>query len=163
MKKVLGVDPGNESGAFAILTETRQIAELHSFTDWNTVGKLLARHKHDLIGAVVEAIATRPHENRVAACSFCGNYGGWQALVQILGIKHAFLPPIHWQPEVAGRRIPKGKSKETIAQTVMMLWPREERLQNISKKKLYGYTDALGIALRAYQIYFPEESSSSQP
>ena len=150
---VLGIDPGTVAGAYAVIgLEQPVVYGVYLFNGWPDVHNNLLPHYHAIVGSVVEKISSRPGEGRVGSCIFCANFGGWEAIAQIISAPTVSVVPRKWQSSVGGRAV-KYRSKERIAEVCRELWPDLFIWQTKDKKKLYGYTDALGIALYARSLY----------
>lgn len=150
---ILGVDPGTAAGAFAVIgLRDKHIYCAATFEDWLQVHSLLQPFYPYVHGAVIEQITTRPGEGRGGACKFCANYGGWQALAEIVAMKVELVVPRRWQSKVGGREV-KYNSKNRIEQVCREVWPDSWVWNTSSKKKLHGLTDALGIALYGHYLF----------
>jgi hypothetical protein len=150
---VLGADPGTAYGAYAVVgVRTRTIYVVEQFVDWKTVYTNLHPLFPHFVGTVIERISSRPGEGRVGGCAFCANYGGWQAVAEMLQVPYELVVPIKWQAKIGGRLVKKN-SKARIAEVCKEKWPIHSIWGCRNKKELYGYTDALGIALYATHLY----------
>lgn len=95
---------------------------------------------------VLEQVSAMPGQGVKSMFSFGSNYGGWQALLEILQIPYQLVIPRKWQAAILGS-FPKGESK------VRALSFCQKRFPHLNlKKKDDGICDALCIALYAKHL-----------
>lgn len=104
MPNFCGIDPGEKSGAWAIVNEKFEIIERSDFTDF--VEFYNAMKLHDVKGVCIENVWQREGNSKASGGSFMKNIGGYHALIQVLGLKMLNPVPQKWQ-KFAGVSITK--------------------------------------------------------
>jgi len=141
----LGIDPGSETGAWAVINTSEHIETgtfecFKCFRDSNVIS-------FSNTFCVLESVHCFPGMNSKAMTNFMTNFGGWQATLELLEISYQLIAPQKWQKQILGS-FPKGQSKPRALAFARRKWPK----LNL-KKKDHGIVDALCIALYAKQLY----------
>lgn len=143
MMRVLGLDPGSVSAAWALLSDASAVVG-----DVPTIGKNvnaaeLARivREMSVSAAVIEAVGAFPGQGVSSSFQFGRGFGTIIGVVQALGLPLTFVPPTVWKKRyaLAGKRDDKDAGRALAVQ----LYPTTKGLE---LKKHGGRADALLLA-----------------
>lgn len=145
----VGIDVG-KTGGWAILTGDGSFHSMESFKSYKEFKRKLEYFGSSFpkrFFTVLEQVSAMPGQGVTSMFSFGQNYGGWQALLEILEMPYQLSTPQKWQKAILGT-FPKGQSKDRALAFVQRRWPE----LNL-KKKDHGIVDALCIALYARELH----------
>lgn len=137
-----GIDPGAVSGAYAVIGSDGVPTFTADFTNWRDAYEFLAPFENctDIL-FLLEAVHGNPLRGAKSTFSFGANFGGWEALLQVLNVPYVLIPPQRWQKAILGS-FPKGESKNRAYDFATKRWPTMP-----FKRKQTGIIDALCMAL----------------
>lgn len=138
---LVGIDPGAQ-GAYITLDENGTLLNYAVFSNWMTAARFLKSLKEQEHLVTLEKVGAALGNSGKSAFTFGANYGGWLALLEVMGIAFVLVPPQAWQPKMLGR-FAKGESKKAANAYVVRRYPQLASL----KVKEQGVADAICMAL----------------
>ncbi len=134
-------DPG-VTGGWAVINDQADLVESAPFSSWKNIHSILKDlNSHDKLCFALEHVHAMPKQGVSSTFSFGANYGGWQALLEILELSYILVTPQKWQKAILGS-FPKGESKKRAFEYLTRRYPATKFL-----KGDHGVVDALCIAL----------------
>jgi len=153
----LGIDPG-KTGGWALINKLEKPILTERFVSFRRLLDLLNQHalsfSNSLVFPVLEEVgAMAKHgvkQGAVSTCTFCTNFGGWLATLELMGLEAHLTRPQIWQKEILGGalQVKTGDTKPAALRFAQKHWP-DLNLQ----KKDDGIVDALCIALYAKRLH----------
>ena len=143
MKAYLGIDPGI-SGARALIDEDGNLIEIIDNAD-----RFNRMDGYTLALVALEAVHSMPKQGVASSFKFGAEFGWWLGWLAALSIPYIEVTPTKWQKAVLDIRPAKGTAKEAVWQFCRRRWPTAE-ISTARGKRLYGRSDALGLAYYAY-------------
>lgn len=142
MTRILGVDPGSVSGAYALLTPTEIIVDDLPVVDKNVSAAEFARIVKALKPAVcvLERVNSFPGQGVSSVWAFARSYGTIMGVIGALEIPLVLVSPVKWKG-----RWNLGRDKEKSRELAMRLFP--STTGDLARKKDAGRAEAALIAL----------------
>jgi crossover junction endodeoxyribonuclease RuvC len=143
--KLVAIDPGSISGAYAVLETTTGAAIVGDLptVDKNINSSELSRllRKYDPHTVVLERVGAMPKNGPVSMFSFGRGVGRIEGVIGSCGICLEYVTPVVWKKYY---RLPgTAKNKELSRVRALQLYPK---LEGLSLKKHSGRAEALLIA-----------------
>jgi crossover junction endodeoxyribonuclease RuvC len=143
--KLLGIDPGSISGAYAVLETTTGAAIVGDLpvADKNINSSELSRllRKYNPHTVILERVGAMPHQGVSSVFSFGRGVGRVEGVIGSCGLCLEYVTPVVWKKHF---RLPGGsKNKELSRVRAIELYPS---LEGLSRKKDSGRAEALLIA-----------------
>jgi crossover junction endodeoxyribonuclease RuvC len=139
--RVLGIDPGARTGAFAVLTETGSIVgDLPTVEDGVNAAELyrmIRNFKPDV--CVLERVSSMPGQGVRSVFVFGQAYGCIKAVLSCAGVSTELVTPAKWKGHF---KLP-GKDKNAARSLAIQLYPNATGL---SRVKDHGRAEALLLA-----------------
>lgn len=143
--KIVGIDPGSVSGAYAVLETTTGAAIVGDLPTTNKninsseLSRLLRGYNPDTV--ILERVGAMPHQGVSSTFSFGRGVGRVEGVIGSCGICLEYVTPVVWKKHF---RLPGGyKNKELSRVRAIELFPTVEGL---SRKMDSGRAEALLIA-----------------
>ena len=153
MKTYIGIDPG-KTGAYAIMTVHKDVfkVDVYDFTTFKEAAEHIstARDGSKNTVAILEKVHAFPGQGVTSMFNFGANYGGWQALLDILDISHMLKAPQSWQKGLLSKADGINTKEQSLV-SARRLFP--DMQPYLKRKKDNGRADAMLIAWHAFQVW----------
>lgn len=159
----LGVDVGTRAGAYALIRSDFTVLRAQNFTTFIDFHSAVTA-AGPITFAALELVRVWPGASAQASTTFMKNAGGYEAILEVLGIKRELVHPKRWQKDILGQ-LAKPVTRGLPAKDANKI-KREykKKIKETSIKKANerfgiqiendGIADALNIALYGMRVFY---------
>lgn len=157
MTTFVGIDPGKTGGITSLRGDGKLVWS--KFTTWQEMKSFIDSEVRmsDSVFVALEDVHGFPGMHVKAVTTFMKNAGGWEALLEVMGVSHSLIPPTRWQKNVLGV-FPKGESKPRALAFAQKYWPAQQ-----FRKAHSGPIDAALLALYLQRLSLGQVHQTDSP